>query len=251
MITGKKVTEFHREQDKLLREESEKYNTYMKVLSTREKRKLSKYNNLIRTIIYKIEKESGWEHTSNGFALLSDFTYNPEINDITYNVNEVVKGKFAYICKDTANQREKEFLDKYVDLLDRLFWCEKVRDSIYYKKENKEKADAITPITNAIKSKDGKVLKQEEKDITNWVELSGKIFMINYQKDGINRLLKLLNALVDWKETEIYPFFINEPISDKYKKDLLKWAALFSNRGMYILDLYNKKENEKEVRRHY
>ena len=41
MITGKKVTEFHREQDKLLREESEKYNTYMKVLSTREKRKLS------------------------------------------------------------------------------------------------------------------------------------------------------------------------------------------------------------------
>ena len=75
--------------------------------------------------------------------------------------------------------------------------------------------------------------------------------MINYQKDGINRLLKLLNALVDWKETEIYPFFINEPISDKYKKDLLKWAALFSNRGMYILDLYNKKENEKEEKRHY
>ena len=36
-----------------------------------------------------------------------------------------------------------------------------------------------------------------------------------------------------------------------YKKDLLKWAALFSNRGMYILDLYNKKENEKEEKRHY
>ena len=251
MITGKTVTEFHKKQDEILKEESDRFNMYMKAVSPTVRRKLGRYNGMIRSIVYQIEKESGWEHTNEGFTCLSDFVYDREKNDITYKKNFVKRGKYAYHANNKENGKEIEFVRKYESLLERLYWCEKVRDSIYAKKDNRDRVEWMKARNAILEGKKEKEEKQPENDIESWVELSGRLFVENYQQDGINRLLKLLNALVDWKETDLYPYFMNEPISDKYKKDLVKWAALFNNRGMYLLDLYNEKEIEKERGRHY
>lgn len=229
MFIPKTIIEYNNRIDREIDENNSVYFATMNKISFFERRRLIIINSLIQNIIRIIEMESYWEYTNEGFIYKTDFIFDIKRMDIIYKENRILKDDNGYHVKDEENLIEKEFYDKYKDLLDRLYILEMKRNEIY----NKNSSD-IEKTTEK---------KESSPYATDFTYFFAEDFFTHYSYEGINAIVNLLNNVEINDVDNAYNELMNSNMNTILKKYLLNWAATYSKKGRQILKIYFEKRD--------
>ncbi len=242
MIITKRLLAIRHEQDvrkdKVFKQNREAYDK----LNIINRIRLDRINNLIYTITNRIVEESGWTYTPGYFSLLSDYRHGISC-DIEFNLNRVNSNENGYYVTDKSSKYEKEFFERYQGLLKRLFNLEQKRKALVL-------PHIDTFPEGVIDFKDLQQRKKEQQDIDkefDFLKTANLEFYEEYGKDGIQRLVNLLNDLTT--STDLMKTF-NEQfkgnITRLYLKELYRWAGSFTPRAEQTIGILERKRRENE-----
>ncbi len=94
------------------------------------KLRLKRINTLINRISMGIEDTTGWIYTPSGFTFKSNYQYDEEHDEITFDLNKVTRTRTGYRISKLDTEYEKDFVSKHKELLDKLLKLELKRDNI-------------------------------------------------------------------------------------------------------------------------
>ena len=194
--------------------------------------RLNRINSLINDLTLTIGELSGWVYSPAGFTFKSNYQYNPETKEITFDLNRVSKGPSGYEPSLDKTQYELLFITKYKGLLNRLLKLERKRSIIINSHLNRH----CLSITY---TKDNDNLSKEENnnDDYHYLEIASKEFISRFGEEGINRLVSLLNYLVnpDTEDPiEMYNKQFFPGATNLYIDELFRWAVSFTPRADYV-----------------
>ena len=238
---------------------------------------LERYFYCKQELIRILENENRWRYTKPGFFCRTNFKYNPQDKEITYRVNLIKRNNNGYYVDETSTPLSIEYYNRNTQFFIELAKVERLINSIYlqYKpqvdriilltKEGRKSMKEIDPevrkrlklCTSPIHHDKLVFIKDDFNDINRFIHL--------YQKDGLKRLIRWLNALSSTDDLDtIYNAYIEEmaPFTfipekeDKtdakkmaiatYLPRLLKMIKMYSVRGE---TLYNKYQLEEQQRK--
>ncbi len=204
--------------------------------------RLKRINVLINRISKSIEDTTGWVYTPSCFIFKSNYQYDDEHDEITFDLNKVTRTRTGYRISKLDTEYEKDFVSKHKELLDKLLKLELKRDNILnpYLRKYGELMKYFEELTSK-KSKDTTETK------CSYIEIASKQFESKFGEEGIKRLLYLLNYLVTTTYTEPLDNYNDQfsgSITSDYVDELFRWAAAFTPRAQYILDVVSKKREE-------
>ena len=208
------------------------------------KLRLKRINTLINRISMGIEDTTGWIYTPSGFTFKSNYQYDEEHDEITFDLNKVIRTRTGYKISDLYTDPEKEFVSKHRELLDRLLKLEQKRDKLLnpYLRKYGELMSYFEELTS-------KKYRDTTESKCKYIEIASQQFESKFGKEGIKRLLNLLNYLVETSYTEPLDNYNDQfigSITSDYVDELFRWAATFTPRAGYILDVVSKKREEEE-----
>ena len=238
---------------------------------------LEKYFYYKQELIRILENDHRWRYTRPGFFCRSNFKFNPQDREITYRTNLIRVTTDGYTVEGISTPRAVDYYNQNKELFTKLADVERLINSIYLKyqhqvdrvifltKEGRRSMKEIDPelrkrlklCTSPIHQDRIVFVKDDFNEINRFIHL--------YQKDGLKRLIRWLNALngdedLDTLYTEyleeMAPFAFIPEKEDKtdtkkmaiatYLQRLLKMIKLYSVRGEA---LYNKYQLEEEKRK--
>lgn len=210
------------------------------------RKRLLKINNMIEEIVKQIEETSGWEYYDNHFRSRTNFTYDKDSNEITFQVNMVERENQGYHSV-TSNSQEEKFLKRYDTLLKRIAVLEQKKEDLL--QANKEKVEearqkvVVHPSTREV------LREQEEKEglfLHSWTDIEMDYFISKYGIEGLSRLIKLMNQLVDYDTPiDAYNAFIRENTTKDFKSRTLSWISVYTASGEKWLDKYYDEEQDR------
>ena len=194
--------------------------------------RLKRINHLIGDLASTIGELSGWIYSPSGFILKSNYDYNPETQEITFDVNRVIKGINGYEPSEDRTAFELLFTTKYQTFLDRLFKLEKKRDTL------------INPIINEhcisisySKDKGNEQVKESTPKENTYLQIASDRFLSIFGVEGVNRLVNLLNYLVNTNDNEPVDMYNRQffnGATSLYIDELFRWASSFTPRADYV-----------------
>ena len=101
-----------------------------RVLNPVNRLRLGKINELINKLSMAIEDTTGWVYTPSCFTLKSNYQYDEEHDEITYDLNKVSRTRDSYRTSKDFTSYEVDFVSKNQEQLDRLLKLEQKRDKI-------------------------------------------------------------------------------------------------------------------------
>ena len=198
------------------------------------KLRLNIINSLINDLTLTIGELSGWIYSPNGFTLKSNYRYDKETGEITFDLNRVSKGPSGYEPSLDRTEQELLFITKYKSLLNRLLKLERKRSIIINSHLNRH-------CLSISYTKDNDNLPKEDNNYNNedyhYLEIASKEFISRFGEEGINRLVNLLNYLVnpDTEEPiEMYNKQFFPGATNLYIDELFRWAVSFTPRANYV-----------------
>ena len=178
----------------------------------------------LNQIINYIELITGWEYINNSFIFRTNFKYDREKKDITFDIYKVERRKNLYICTSN-NPIELSFLKENQFLLGILENLQQKQPSSYKEQNNNE----------------DKIIGLEEKKIK--IEAHG--FSMLYSYMGIYNLVVILNKLIKSNNAEEFYQELKKEEADKgYFEQVINWAKLYTGKGKALYEIY-KKDQEK------
>ena len=147
--------------------------------------------------------------------------------EITFNINRV-EGTLS----SNPTVLELEFYNKYQELLNRINELLERRARILPSiPDNVIEFKTLTPKQERIS--DNKV----KNSVVSYSNYLADSFVIEHQRDGINKLLRILNEL-DKTDNPVlhYNQLVFSDIPPVYLQELLEWAATYSTKAQAILD---------------
>ena len=175
---------------------------------------------------------SGWIYSPSGFILKSNYSYNPETQEMIFDVNRVIKGINGYEPSEDRTAFELLFTTKYQTFLDRLFKLEKKRDTL------------INPIINehcisisSSKENSGQPINESSPKDNTYLQIASDRFLSIFGIEGVNRLINLLNYLVNTNDNEPVDMYNKQFFSGAtslYIDELFRWASSFTPRADYV-----------------
>jgi hypothetical protein len=183
-----------------------------------------KYYNYRNLLIALLEDNHRWRFTSSGLVNRSDFRFNPHEKAIVYKTNKIKKSHNGYYVDDTSTREAIDYFEYNKKVFQELARVEKVLN--YYYLLYREELDRTIALT-----KEGrKSMKRIDPSIRENTKLQictspihhtenfvlGEIkeiyrFLGLYQKDGLKRLLRWLNALNGEKDLDtLYTEYLEE-----------------------------------------
>ncbi len=202
-----------------------------------KRNKLTKIRDLIYSITKTIEQESGWLYTPSKFTLYSDFSYTGE--EITFKTNSITADDNGYHLSDNPSSREIEFMNKYQELLKRLFDLEQRRKELLPKLPPN-----VIPF-NSIQTKEERIKENQDNIfMDNFTNHLAYAFVRDNKREGILELVRLLNILTDSTDY-MRTYRSMYPVSGTHEQDLLSFAGLYTPRGQQVLDELARERLEK------
>ena len=226
MLDIKRIIDYRYKKDKAVDSEREIVRDTYSRLGFFDKRRLTKINNLINTITYTIEKESGWSYLPpTTFSFLDNFRYNGK--EILFDINTLKDFKL----QGNQSRVTIDFYNKYKGMLERLAKLLERRESLI----PTEKSNVIN-----FNLETKRMLKEREYEkafMTSFVKAMSDEFVIKYSSIGISRLITFLNRLsIEEDSSKVYEALRREVGNKDYIQDILRWAALYNPKAQDILD---------------
>lgn len=180
----------------------------------------------LNQIINYIELNSGWEYINDSFIFRTNFKYDRDKNDITFDIYKVERRKNLYIC--TSNPIELSFLEENQFLI-RILENLQQKQPSFFKEQNNDK-EKITGIEE-------EMIKKE-----------AHAFSIVYSYIGIYNLVAILNKLIKSNNVEeFYQELKKEEADEGYIEQVINWAKLYTGKGKALYEIY-KEEQEKNMK---
>ena len=228
IIQDKKRTQLVRSKDR------EKYQEALRRGSFVTRRRLMNLDEAIAEAVREIEDTTGWEYFDNHFRSRSDFYYDKEKDQISFQVNLVERIGEEYYRTTATNEREVAFTKKNHFLLSGLAHLEARRDQLYDQTLDRPTKD--TPV--------------EDTFTTTWTDIEMSYFLEKYGEEGIRRLLKLLNQLTDSTcREDTYNAFIRDDTSRDFKNRVLSWVSVYLPQGGKWFNEFQKEKPKEYVKR--
>lgn len=180
----------------------------------------------LNQIINYIELNSGWEYINDSFIFRTNFKYDRDKNDITFDIYKVERRKNLYIC--TSNPIELSFLEENQFLIRILENLQQKQPSFFKEQNNNE----------------DKIIGLEEKKI----KIAAHGFSMLYSNTGIYNLVVILNNLIKSNNVEeFYQELKKEEADEGYIEQVINWAKLYTGKGKALYEIY-KEEQEKNMK---
>lgn len=180
----------------------------------------------LNQIINYIELNTGWEYINNSFIFRTNFKYDREKKDITFDIYKVERKNNLY-TSHSNNPIELAFLKDNQFLLDRLENLQQKQFSFFKEQNNDEE----------------KIMGIEEE----MIKKEAHAFSIVYSYIGIYNLVAILNRLMKSNNIEgFYQKLKKEEDDEGYIEQVVKWAKLYTSKGKALYEIY-KKEQENNM----
>ena len=180
----------------------------------------------LNQIINYIELNSGWEYINDSFIFRTNFKYDRDKNDITFDIYKVERRKNLYIC--TSNPIELSFLEENQFLIRILENLQQKQPSFFKEQNNNE----------------DKIIGLEEKKI----KIAAHGFSMLYSNTGIYNLVVILNNLIKSNNVEeFYQELKKEEADEGYIEQVINWAKLYTGKGKALYEIY-KEEQQKNMK---
>ena len=180
----------------------------------------------LNQIINYIELNSGWEYINDSFIFRTNFKYDRDKNDITFDIYKVERRKNLYIC--TSNPIELSFLEENQFLIRILENLQQKQPSFFKEQNNNE----------------DKIIGLEEKKI----KIAAHGFSMLYSNTGIYNLVVILNNLIKSNNVEeFYQELKKEEADEGYIEQVINWAKLYTGKGKALYEIY-KEDQEKNMK---
>lgn len=180
----------------------------------------------LNLIINYIELNTGWEYINDSFIFRTNFKYDRDKNDITFDIYKVERKDNLYTSHNN-NPIESAFLEDNQFLLRRLEKLQQKQFSFYKEQNNDDEK---------IKGIEEEMIKKEAHD-----------FSIVYSYIGIYKLVVILNRLMKSNNIEeFYQELKKEEDDEGYIEQVIKWAKLYTSKGKALYEIY-KEEQENNM----
>lgn len=244
MLISTRVIELNKEVKELKNKRYQECEMVSRKLDPINRLRLKKINELINKLSMSIEDTTGWVYTPSCFVFKTNYFYDEQRDEITYDLNKVVRAEKGYTLSKVPTSFEHDFIEKNLDVLVRLFKLEQKRDKILepYLKKYGDVFNYYLELVSEMK-KDNTPAK------CNYIHIASKQFESRFGAEGIKRLVNLLNYLVTTTYTEPLDNYNDQfygNVTNIYVDELFRWAAAFTPRAQYILDVITKKREEME-----
>lgn len=179
----------------------------------------------LNIIINYIEENTGWEYINNSFILRTNFKYDREKKDITFDIYKVERRNNLY-TSHSNNPIELSFLKENQFIL-RILENLQQKQSLFYKDYN---------------NREDKIIGLEEQKI----QKDAHTFSMVYSYMGVYKLVVFLNNLMKSNNIEeFYQELKKQEDDEGYIEQVIKWANIYTSKGkalyeIYIKDLDNK-----------
>ena len=237
MINTNNITTYKLNSENANAKERQTFYRVIDELGFFDKKRLLKIDEIIRKTIITIYSDSLWNYTYPGeFTYLSDFHFDPAKQEIVYVVNRVAANEEGYFLSENPTEREIAFFNKYQEFLRKLFEHEQKRSAIY-RAHSAESHDNVIAISDITTRKQRIENNKDKNFIVGFTNHQLTDFIKKYHTEGIRRLIQLLNDLANSdKPHQIYNQMKTE-LSGEYIQDLLEWAAIYTSKAQYLLDV--------------
>lgn len=176
----------------------------------------------LNQIINYIELNSGWEYINDSFIFRTNFKYDRDKNDITFDIYKVERRKNLYIC--TSNPIELSFLEENQFLIRILENLQQKQPSFFKEQNNNE----------------DKIIGLEEKKI----KIAAHGFSMLYSNTGIYNLVVILNNLIKSNNVEeFYQELKKEEADEGYIEQVIYWAKLYTGKGKALYEIYKEEQD--------
>jgi hypothetical protein len=242
MLISKKVIDLNEQIKKEKEDKRNECEAIGRILNPLSRKRLEHLNKMIASLSEAIENKTGWIYSPTGFILKTDYTYDPNKEEIVFEVNKVTTNGYGYV-PTTGTRYEDKFSRQNVNALDKLFSIEQRRERILspYKNKYKEFMESYNKVLG-----DNKPSTKEETKVS-YLEIASRDFLSHFGSVGVKRLIDLLNELVDTtyiNPIDIYNNQFKSGITSMYVDELFRWAATFNPKAQYIIDCIAKKREE-------
>ena len=234
MLISNKVIELNNQTRNEKKELQQDCDMIYQELDPISKLRLNRINSLINDLTLTIGELSGWIYSPACFTLKSNYRYDKETGEITFDLNRVSKGPSGYEPSLDRTEQELLFITKYKGLLNRLLKLERKRSIIINSHLNRH-------CLSISYTKDNDNLPKEDNNYNNedyhYLEIASKEFISRFGEEGINRLVNLLNYLVnpDTEDPiEMYNKQFFPGATNLYIDELFRWAVSFTPRANYV-----------------
>ena len=179
----------------------------------------------LNIIINYIAENTGWEYINNSFILRTNFKYDREKKDITFDIYKVERRNNLY-TSHSNNPIELSFLKENQFIL-RILENLQQKQSLFYKDYN---------------NREDKIIGLEEIKI----QKDAHTFSMVYSYMGVYKLVVFLNNLMKSNNIEeFYQELKKQEDDEGYIEQVIKWANIYTSKGkalyeIYIKDLDNK-----------
>ena len=185
----------------------------------------NKYNCLNQIINY-IELNTGWEYINDSFVFRTNFKYDRDKNDITFDIYKVERKDNLYISH-SDNPIELAFLKDNQFLLGRLENLQQKQFS-FFKEQNNDK-EKITGIEE-------EMIKKE-----------AHAFSIVYSYIGIYNLVAILNGLMKSNNIEEFYQKLKKEDDEGYIEQVINWAKLYTSKGKALYEIYKEEQENNKI----
>lgn len=242
MLISKKVVELNNHHDRIVDNIRDENNAIYKLLNPINKMRLNRLNSLIYELTKGIEELTGWIYTPYSFTLKSNYKYNPNNQEIEFDLNRVERTEKGYKAVN-SKKYENEFIDNYQKLLNRLFAIEQKREELLspYKESYNNFIINFNSAINHQKRVNG------ESTELDYLEIASNTFITKFGIDGVIRLVSLLNYLTDnptKDPLEIYNNQFRGNITNLYVDELFRWSSSFTPKAQFVIDFIEKRKEE-------